>query len=183
MLGGKTVHRDFRIIAATNRDLSAAMSQRHFRDDLYYRLAVLKIEMPPLRDHPEDIPALVRSFLASAETLTGVSTAGQTRFDQDALQALGGYPWPGNVRELRNLVLRAVVGAPGETIDRRRVLDLLPEAGAAQDPAPRSLAETERALIRNTLRDTGGNRREAARRLGIAESTLYAKIKRYDLED
>jgi DNA-binding NtrC family response regulator len=183
-VGGGRRRADFRVIAATNRDLAAERAARRFRDDLYFRLAVRQIRLPALADRLEDLPDLVHSFLDTAAQQTGIATAGQTRFDETAFAPLREHTWPGNVRELRNLVLAAVARKPAGVVDRAVVEKLLADAAARhEEPAPgaMTLEAMERLAIVNALRDSGGNRREAARRLGISESTLYEKIKKFGL--
>jgi two-component system NtrC family response regulator len=184
-LGGDSVQCDFRVVTATNCDLAAAMSEGRFRQDLYYRLAVVPLRMPPLRDRLEDLPVLVEHFLASAQEHTGIAGAAHVRFEQDAIGRLGEHGWPGNVRELRNLVLRCVVKGQGSAVGRGLVDGILAEVGVPERTAAAAgnLQEIERETIRRALEDSGGQRRAAARRLGIAESTMYEKIKRYHLEE
>jgi DNA-binding NtrC family response regulator len=185
-LGGAEVTCDVRVVAATNCDLAAAVAVGRFRQDLYYRLAVVPIRMPPLRDRLEDLPDLIAHFLDSAEEHTGVAGAARIHFAEDAIHRLSEHGWPGNVRELRNVVLRGVVEVKRGAVDRQLADRLLAELGvpaASVHTPPRNLQEIERETIRRALEDSGGQRRAAARRLGIAESTLYEKIKRYGLAD
>jgi len=181
-VGGGGRRSDFRVVAATNRDLGAERAARRFRDDLYFRLAVRQIRMPALSDRLEDLPDLVHGFLRTASEITGIPHVGQTKFDESAFAPLREHTWPGNVRELRNLVLAAVARRPGGVVDHAIVEELLADS-ARGDPQPRegqrTLEEIEQQAVRNALRDSGGNRREAARRLGIAESTLYEKLRKY----
>ena len=183
-LGGGVVRCDFRVIAATNRDLTADTEAGRFRRDLYYRIAVEQIRMPSLWERPEDLPELIHTFLRNAGRDWQIPGAERLRVEREAVDELSRHGWPGNVRELRNLVLRAAVRARGNVIDAALVRDLLqdsaPPAAPATGPAA-TLEEIEREAIRNALRDCNGRRRCAARRLGIAESTLYEKIRRYDL--
>ena len=183
-VGGKPVSVDFRVVAATNRNLRQEVSANRFRQDLFYRIAAVTIQLPPLRERPEDLPDLVHGFLATARENTGIDGAHLTRFDEDALAIMAAHRWPGNVRELRNLVYRAVASHPGGVVQRKTVEELLTES-ALEEPVPGagagSLEEMEREAIRNALADCHGQRRAAARRLGIAESTLYDKIRRYGL--
>jgi DNA-binding NtrC family response regulator len=174
---------DFRVVAASNRDLPGEVSAGRFRADLYYRLAVLEIRLPTLAARLDDLPDLVHAFLTQAREQTGVPGAGATRFAEDALEPLRGHGWPGNVRELRNVVLRAVVRRPGGVVDRTLIEEILAATRHARPPASASLEEMEVEAVRNALRACGGQRRAAARRLGIAESTLYEKIRRYNLAD
>ena len=169
---------DARVLAATNRDLAADVHAARFRQDLYYRLRVVEIRVPPLRERREDVLALARTFLADAARRTGRKATG---FTPAAAQQLVRYAWPGNVRELENAVERAVVLARGSRID----VDDLPEEiglalpGAAVAGEIRPLAQIERDYILSVLRTTGGNRARAAARLGIGAATLYRKLKAY----
>jgi len=185
-LGGNEIQCDFRVIAATNSDLARAMSDGRFRQDLYYRLAVFQIRLPLLRDRLDDLPDLVDHFLETAEEHTGIAGAERIQFEQDALRRLGEHGWPGNVRELRNFVFRSVVEVKQGHVDEQLVDRLLTDFITPESTAPSALAsleETEKAVIRKALQDCNGQRRAAARRLGIAESTLYEKIRRYDLAE
>jgi DNA-binding NtrC family response regulator len=186
-IGGNPVQTDFRVVAATNGDLASAVSRGRFRQDLYYRLAVYQITLPPLRERLDDLPGLVRHFLDSAEEQTGIADAAFVGFGEEVLRRMCGHSWPGNVRELRNLVFRCIVEVKEGSVDERvvdRILaeSLAPEDAAAPSPAA-SLEQIEQEAIRKALQDCRGQRRAAARRLGIAESTLYEKIQRYDLAE
>jgi two-component system NtrC family response regulator len=181
--GGAAVETDARVIAASNRDLSRLTGAGRFRNDLYFRLAVLVITLPPLREHREDIPALVHHFLRTAARETGLPEAQRVRIDPGALPALAAHAWPGNVRELRSVLQRAALEARDGMITRELVETLLEAAPVSPSgQAGRSLQEIEREAILNCLKDCNHVRRVAARRLGIAESTLYEKIRRYGLE-
>jgi DNA-binding NtrC family response regulator len=144
---------------------------------------VLTITLPPLREHPEDIPALVHHFLRTAPRETGLPEGQRVGIDPGALPALAAHGWPGNVRELRSVLQRAVLEAR-EGVITREVVEALLETGHVPlvAGAGGSLQEIEREAILNCLRDCNHVRRVAARRLGIAESTLYEKIRRYGLE-
>ncbi len=167
---------NLRVITATHRDLAAMVDLGRFRTDLYYRLNVVRIEIPPLRERPEDIPLLVQHFLAK------YAKPAQPTFDIDdeALSILMRHAWPGNVRELENAIESALVFARGS---RLRAADV-PLARArralplAQAPSalPLSLAAYERSALERALRESGGNATEAARRLGIGRSTFYRKL-------
>ena len=174
-LGGAPVKIDVRLLAATHRDLEAMVTAGGFRADLYYRLAVLPIAVPPLRERGADILILARHILA------GLRPAALTPMAERALMA---YPWPGNVRELRNVLERAASLTPGGVIDAGDLA--LAAAPPPPLPAPASLSEavaaTEIALIRAALDRAGGNRSEAARALGISRQALYDRLKRYGLE-
>jgi len=176
---------DVRIIAATNRDLEEGIRRGTFRSDLYYRLNVIQLRLPPLRDRCEDIPLLARHFL---ERLAGREEGAAIKdLSEEALHLLLEYDWPGNVRELENALERAAVVTPGEVIEA----DALPER-LLDAPAPRLVEEDvpqnptmemiERAYIHWVLRSEGGNKTRAAEVLGIDPSTLYRKINRYGLE-
>jgi DNA-binding NtrC family response regulator len=167
---------DVRVLAATNRDLMNEIRAARFREDLYYRLRVVEIRVPPLRERRDDILPLARSLLAAVAERTGRNVTG---FTPAAAQLLLTYPWPGNVRELANAVERAVVLARRRRVD---VEDLPPEIGLAV-PEPiaagdvRTLAQVERDYIASVLRAVGGNRAQAAAKLGIGAATLYRKLK------
>ena len=182
---------DIRIIVATNKDLQKQVELQKFRDDLYYRLNVINIHMPPLRDRKEDIPSLVEHFLAKHRYS---ATAQPAAISEEAIRRLMEYNWPGNVRELENVIERAVVLSRGQIITSRE----LPfgdhdaaegeegegEADAKGDSSffKKSVAQFEKDLIMKALRDANGNRSKAAEMLGIYRRLLYAKIKEYGLE-
>ncbi len=167
-----------RVIAATNRNLVDEIRAARFRQDLYYRLRVVEIEIPPLRDRREDILPLARSFVVEAAKRTGRTVNG---FTPAAAHQLLRYPWPGNVRELENAMERAVVLTRRSGIDLEdlppEVGLLVPDAMSATDVRP--LADVERDYIQSVLRAVGGNRAQAAAKLGIGEATLYRKLKQY----
>ncbi|HXX53657.1 MAG TPA: sigma 54-interacting transcriptional regulator, partial [Thermodesulfovibrionales bacterium] len=174
--GNDSLSVDVRIIAATNKDLGERTKGGSFREDLYYRLNVMPIKIPPLRERPEDIPMLVEFFLFDS---AGNINSKVSSIDEDALKALRAYGWPGNIRELRNVLERAVILCQGQVITTG--LLTLP-AGAPQDKAePLTLSEMERIHIRNVLASSGDNRTRAAKLLGISRSTLNEKIKTYQL--
>jgi DNA-binding NtrC family response regulator len=168
-----------RVLAATNRDLLAEVHAARFRQDLYYRLRVVEIRVPPLRERRDDVLPLARTFLADAAARTGRKV---TSFSPAAAQQLVRHAWPGNVRELENAIERAVVFARTNQVD----VDDLPEElapGAPAQPHPgavRRLDEVEREHIEAALRVAGGNRAQAAAQLGIGVATLYRKLKRYE---
>ncbi len=176
--GTKTLKADVRIVAATNQDLTALVKERRFREDLYYRLNVITIEIPPLRERKEDIPLLAHHFLRRYAAKNRREITG---FSEPALAQLRAYPWPGNVRELENAVERAVILARGTLID---LADLPVTVGQAE-PASRvvpipigmPLDEVEQRLIEETLKLTKGNKELAAKLLGIASRTIYRKLK------
>ncbi len=181
---------DIRIICATNKDLQRQVEQQKFRDDLFYRLNVINIHMPPLRDRKEDIPALVEHFLAKHRYS---ATAQPAAISEEALKRLMEYDWPGNVRELENVVERAVVLSRGQIITSRELPFGDHETGDHEEDGgdevsveksffKKSVAQFEKDLIMKALRDATGNRSKAAEMLGIYRRLLYAKIKEYGLE-
>jgi len=179
--GEETLEVDVRLIAATNRDLKKEITEGRFREDLYYRLNVVNIHVPPLRERREDIPLLAMAFLKEFAEENGKQIEG---FDPKARQALYSYDWPGNVRELRNCVESAVVMASGKLV----VLDDLPpgprssaETRVISIPAFSSMEDAERILIAETLALAGGNKSKAAEILKIGRKTLYQKIEQYGI--
>ncbi|MCA1905849.1 MAG: sigma-54 dependent transcriptional regulator [Desulfarculus sp.] len=178
----RTLKADVRVIAATNRDLAAASRDGSFREDLYYRLNVVNLEMPPLRARGEDVITLAEEYLRkfnlkNQRELRGFSPAARAR--------LLAYAWPGNVRELINAVERAVIMAPGPLVEPADLPLVVQEQGQEQAEASlragMSLSQAERLLIEKTLEATGGNRTQAAELLGITRKTLQNKIKEYGL--
>jgi DNA-binding NtrC family response regulator len=168
---------DVRVLAATHRALAEEVRAGRFREDLFYRLDVVHLRVPPLREHPEDVPVLARHFLSRFAERFGTPSL---RVDEALLHRLAGLPWPGNVRELEHAVERLVALSPPEGLD----LGLLPGAGAApRDPLPlrERVQAYERGLVVEALREARGNRSEAARRLGISRVTLHDKLRRYGL--
>jgi len=174
---------DVRLIAATNRDLEAEVRAGRFRTDLFYRLDVVHLELPPLRARPEDVPRLVEHFVGRYSEQYGVAPK---RVTAEALERLCTYAWPGNIRELQNAIERAFALSVADTI----TLGALPPAvrgatGAPSDPgddaALPTLHEAERRLVVAALQRSGGNKNEAARLLGIDRQRLYRKIEKYGL--
>jgi DNA-binding NtrC family response regulator len=167
---------DVRILAATNRNLAEEVREKRFRSDLFFRLNVLSLRVPPLRERREDIPVLARHFLDSLTTGSCPANA----LSPEALLCLESYPWPGNVRELENAMRRALVLCRGPTV----LPEDLPAAICRPqgEPAEGSLAAAEAAAIRSALLRAGRQRRSAARILGISESTLYRKIRLLGIE-
>ncbi len=166
---------DFRLVAATHRNLKDGLETGAFRPDLYYRIRVVEIELPDLRERPEDIPELAAHFLVRIAARDGRRAH---ELSTRALELLAAYPWPGNVRELENVIERAVILANGPRITPAA----LPEEIASGDENPEalpSLAERERAWIEEVLRRVGGNRTKAARILGLDRSSLWRKLKEY----
>jgi DNA-binding NtrC family response regulator len=174
--GNRTISVDFRMIAATNRDLEAMVAEGTFREDLYYRLNVVTVRMPSLRERTEDIPLLAEHFLQ--RYLRAMSRAPLV-FASEAMDLLVRYDWPGNVRELQNAVERAVVICRGDRIESTD----LPFAGAvAAGSGGRTLADAERVHVEGVLREAKWNISRAARALDIDRVTLYNKIRRYGLQ-
>ena len=189
----QTIKVDVRVIAATNSDLSGMVKAGTFREDLYYRLNVISVALPPLRDRPEDIPLLVQHFLDKFTAVSGAGAPGSLtpmQVSQGAMRRLMAYAWPGNVRQLENAVERAVALSPGrQLID---IDDLPPEVEATPEAPKLPLSEfpaeglnlthylssIERDLIRRSLERTGGNRNKAAELLHIKRTTLVEKLKR-----
>jgi DNA-binding NtrC family response regulator len=171
---------DARVIAATNRDLGAEVAAGRFRQDLYYRLRVIELKIPPLRERKEDLLALARLFVAEQARRLGRKISGLT---PDALAKIIRYPWPGNVRELENAIERAVVLARGERVEEEDLPDEVRAAQAAP-PSPgagtRPLDEVEREHILAAVASANGNKTRAAQELGIGIATLHRKLKQYD---
>ena len=178
--GTESVEVDIRVIAATNRDLKALVEQKLFREDLYYRLNVVDIQLPALKDHRDDIPLLAARFVKELAERNG---AGVTGITPAAVKLLEAYDWPGNVRELRNTLEKMVVLSPGGVLDVADVPDQM-QAAAAPAPLPTNgtLGENERTQIISVLKEVGGNRSQAAKVLGISRRTLYRKIDEYAKE-
>jgi two-component system response regulator HydG len=174
---------DVRIIAATNRDLEEEISRGTFRSDLYYRLNVIQLHLPPLRQRKEDIAVLANHFLA-----TNGAGERQLGLSDEAMQVLSEYDWPGNVRELQNALERAAVVASGDRITPAALPDRVREApaprvGALEAPPNPTMEVVERAYILWVLQSEGGNKTRAAEVLGIDPSTLYRKLNRYGIEE
>lgn len=206
--GNKNIKVDVRLIAATNKDLLAEVQQGNFRNDLYYRLRVIELTIPPLRQRVDDIPALAEYFFKQLRKRTNAEVK---RIGQSAMNALLAYPWPGNVRELRNVIERGLVFAfgeellvehlppefqPGSTMSTSAEMLLQRAQGGgesglgagetatgAPDPAPVALAEMEKRHILYVLQFVKGNKLKAANLLGISRTTLYEKLKQYEVED
>jgi transcriptional regulator with PAS, ATPase and Fis domain len=193
--GTQSLHVDVRVVAATNRNLKARVAERQFREDLYFRLSVFPIQIPPLRDRTDDVIILARQFVdrfcrdLNKKTLT-ISPA--------ALEELRIYPWPGNVRELQNCIERAVILCDGDTIQPRHLnlsfrqgqpvaapnpweqIDL---SGTLADALRRVTIEAERRKIEQALREASGNRQRAADLLQVAHKVLLQKLKDYGIAD
>ncbi len=189
--GRETIKVDVRVISATNRDLEALVERGEFRRDLYYRLNVFPIFVPPLRERLEDIPLLVEHFL---EKFSRVVHKHITRVSPEAMEKLLTYPWPGNVRELENVIERALIVAKGDELTPdclelgsglrgAKVVDVLASASEMEAPslAERLQTEEQNAIVR-AIESTGGNIAAAARALGMNRSTLYYRLRKYGLE-
>ena len=178
----RTVRVDVRLVAATNRDLAQMVADGRFRNDLYYRLNVFPVVLPPLRERREDIPMLVRHFIQRFARRMGRRIESIPASVMDALVC---YHWPGNIREMQNIIERAVILSPGRSL-RVHLGDLQPAATEAQAPAgePVTLADAEREHILGVLHETGwvvGGPKGAAARLGMKRSTLQKKMKKLDI--
>ena len=182
-VGGNETHQvDVRVLAATNRDLKLLVEEGKFRSDLFYRLQVVEIRVPPLRARPSDIPALAEQFLKKYAEENDVEIVG---FDEEAMAALVAYPWPGNVRELENAIERAVVMCTGPKI----TLSLVPVAKLALKSSGvdmlipgLKMVELERLAILKTLEAAGGSTRKAAELLGISRRKIQYRLKEWGLE-
>jgi len=181
--GEETLEVDVRIIAATNRNLEKEIQEHRFREDLFYRLNVVNIQVPPLRDRKDDIPLLIASFVnefaqENDKEITGI--------DSRARSALYKYDWPGNIRQLRNCIESAVVMCSGKEITLE---DLPPSVIGSEEnnsiviPTGLTLAEAEKILIQHTLAENNGNKSKTADVLGIGRKTLHRKIDEYNMED
>jgi two-component system response regulator HydG len=179
-LGGeKTLKVDVRIIAATNKDLLQEVKEGLFREDLYYRLNVIPIQLPPLRERRNDIPLLARHFLRHFAAEQGKKIG---QLGPEAMRLLLDHSWPGNVRELENTVEHAVVLAKGSRVEASDLPAALHTAAkTAQGSTPPTLVEHESKLLLEVLEDCGWNKKQAAKRLGISRSTLYDKIRKYQI--
>jgi two-component system, NtrC family, nitrogen regulation response regulator NtrX len=183
----RTIKVDVRVIAATNKDLEAEIEKGTFREDLYFRLSVIPIRVPPLRDRPEDIPALVRHF---ADLFSRDNNRRPQRFAQAALEHMQKARWKGNVRELRNTVERLIIMTPGDTIDvddLRDIVRLEPKAGPADNDKerPGTLREfkesAERTFLVGKLRENNWNISKTAEVIGTPRSNLYKKLEQYGI--
>ncbi len=177
-----TVAVDIRLIAATNRDLREEVAEGNFREDLYYRLGVIPLHLPPLRERPEDIPALINHFLKK------VNSPPDVRFSDSALRKMALYPWPGNIRELENVVERCVILRHGDLIEKKDLNfaeghggqgGFLPEI----PPEGISLEEVEKTLVQKALERCNGNRSQAARLLQIPRHVLLYRLEKFDLKN
>ena len=182
-LGGTSTMRvDVRVVAATNKDLSTLVRSRQFRDDLYYRLNVVKIDLPPLSRRREDIPLLVEHFIAQFNLKTGKNVSGVSH---EVMSFLMRYDFPGNIRELENIIEHTFVMCKGEMIELRHLpqvlIDSARETVMEEKEISKPLQTAEAEVIRKALERNKGNRLRTARSLGIDRSTLWRKIKRYGI--
>jgi DNA-binding NtrC family response regulator len=182
--GGTEVAIDVRVIAATNRNLDAAIKDGRFREDLYYRLNVFAIELPALCERSDDIPGLVDHFFHELEPPEGKTITG---VDAECLEVLKSYRWPGNVRQLRNVIERALIVTRGPLLIVADLpADMKRSTGSSSTFELRlgmSLDDVERELIMRTIEFTGGNKSRAAEVLGISLKTLYNRLERYQGKD
>lgn len=176
--GTENIKVDVRVLAATSRDLEAAIRAGQFREELFYRLNVIPIFLPDLKDRREDIPLLVEHFIRKYSKQAAGRIKGITK---EALALLMNYDWPGNVRELENVIERAVIMAKGEQIEVADVKRSLPVT-PLQTAVAKTMEEFEKEHIAQVLKEVGGQRNKAAQILGIDRKTLYLKIKKYGLE-
>jgi two-component system response regulator AtoC len=182
--GGKPIKVDVRMVATTNRDLQAEVAARRFREDLYYRLNVIPVQLPPLRERADDIPQIAAHYL----TVFRVETGSTVQLDEAALRLLAGYRWPGNIRELVNVIERLVVLGGEGSLDAAAVRRLLPEIGdqspGVDVPPPTAsddvLEGVERRHIEAVLARLGGNRSAAAEALGISRRSLIDRLGRWE---
>lgn len=190
--GASSVRVDVRLIAATNKDLQAAIDEGTFREDLYYRINVVSLPLPPLRERPEDIPELAREFLHDFNEKFNKSVTG---IDEEVMACLMAYPWPGNVRELQNILQRAVVLERGKSISMGAIPETVSGGVAppkmsldelAGESLPQALKRVkiryERALIQEALELSGGNKTKAAKLLKISRVNLHQKVNEYRIE-
>jgi len=183
----ETIAVDTRVVAATNRDLRELVEEGSFREDLYYRLNVVQIDLPPLRARRTDVPILAQAFLHRAAEDNGIDVE---RFSDEAIQALLAYPWPGNVRELQNAVERAVVLCDGPTVGPAHLLEAssvgIPKGGDGElgllIPGA-TMAEIERVAVERTLETVGGSTARAADMLGISRRKIQYRLKEWAAED
>ena len=187
-LGGtKTIDVNVRVIAASNMDLKEAIRKRAFREDLYYRLSVFPIQIPPLRERREDIPALADHFI---NRFCKELKKKPKKLSRESLNLMDKYHWPGNVRELENTIERAIILCEGKTITPDQIAIRLPssaeirlrEGAGLKDVAAMAQAEAEKSLIRRVLTQTNGNKKKTAEILKIDYTTLFEKLKKYGIQ-
>jgi transcriptional regulator with PAS, ATPase and Fis domain len=179
-LGGTRVQKaDIRVVAATNRDLRKAVERGTFREDLFYRLQVFDIQIPPLRERRADVLPLAEAFLQEIGLSFGRPPAGLTR---EAIDALVAYQWPGNARELRNALERAAIVCEGGLITPQHLSLHAAVSSAPAASLTTDLNVVERQTIERVLRDTGWNKARAAKRLGLTRTQLYVRLRKHSLE-
>jgi transcriptional regulator with PAS, ATPase and Fis domain len=180
--GTETLRVDVRLVAATNQDLAEAIAAKRFREDLYYRLNVISIHLPPLRERTGDIPLLIGHFIRKYAEETGRKIEGIT---QDCLETMAAYPWPGNVRELENVVEQLVVMAREPLLRREDLPATIRQEERRRHvmvlPVGTTLEQIEQSAIRQTLAITNGDKEQAAAMLGIHVATLYRKLSAEDI--
>jgi transcriptional regulator with GAF, ATPase, and Fis domain len=188
--GARTLEADVRVLAATNRDLQAAIAQGTFREDLYYRLAVFEIVLPPLRERPEDVDTLVDAFVEEIGRSMGRPGC---RVAAEAREKLAAYPWPGNVRELRNAIERALILSEGATVTSEHLpLGVVASKSSTSAPttvgatgrgapSPPTLESAERAMIVDALARAGDNKSKTARLLGLTRAQLRSRLEKHGL--
>ena len=180
----ESIEVDVRLIAATNQDLEKLIKEGKFREDLYFRLNVVSIKLPPLRERLEDTTLLIDAFLREYSRIHNKMIS---HISPEARKILYKYPWPGNIRELKNCIESMVVVSTKDILDVEDIPDHILQRSNEVSHSPSLVAgmtveEAERELIKNTLATVGGNREEAAKMLGIGERTLYRKLDRYGLK-
>ena len=181
--GTETISVDVRIIAATNRNLEEEVKKGNFREDLYYRLNVIHIHVPPLRDRKDDIPLLIAHFL---EEFSRENAKDIKSIDARAKSAMYNYNWPGNIRELRNCIESAVVMCSGDEIKLEDLPPTVSNAGEEKSisiPASATLDEAEKIIIMQTLAANKNNKSKTAELLGIGRKTLHRKLEEYGVND
>ncbi len=181
--GEKTIKVDVRIVAATNRNLDVEVAENRFREDLYYRLNVVMLTVPPLKERGEDVPQLVEYF---ASKFAEKNNRVLDKITSDCMGLLARYSWPGNVRELENAIERGIILMRGTELTEKSlplpIQNQVSTASVTDDPEPVSLFEAEKQIILKTINKTAGNKSEAARRLGITRKTLVNKLTKYEEE-
>ncbi len=183
--GDKVIPVNIRVIAATNKDLARMVKEGNFREDLYYRLNVLSLNLPPLRERRADIPIMLNYF---ADFFTHSHNKHPIVFSEEGMELLAGYEWPGNIRELKNIVERLVITAQDESVGKMDVMSVLGDVSGilpvrSIDSGTESLLESnEKELITFILKETGGNKTEAAKKLGISRATLHRKLKEMNID-
>lgn len=179
--GDENIEIDVRIIAATNRDLEVEVAEGRFREDLYYRLNVVMLTVPPLRDRSSDIDLLVSHF---AEQFAKKNRRQLDKITKECMRYLKAYSWPGNVRELENAIERGIILMRGTELTEKTLPLPIQKQGEAEDISnssePTSLYDAEKLLVMKTLSETEGNKSEAARRLGVTRKTLQNKLNKYN---